>query len=142
MAQRGPARCPVLCAKRRVPAKKSVPGVAIYIPMMVRNEEAILRRHLPTWAPLLSPDGCLVSGCPVSPLRCGTRHWSFFWPLAGAPTNPISRAQLTLPRNLGLFFLKVGQVDERSTDGSHLAFFDQEVISTDLLPLARRWVYQ
>ena len=79
-----------------VAASPSPPAtVSVCLLVMARDEEALLRRHLGTWLPLLEGGG----GC------------------------------------------LVGQVDERSTDGSHRAFFDPEVLPEDRLPHDRRYVY-
>ena len=61
--------------------------------MLARDEETLLRRHLPSWSPILQ-GGCIV-----------------------------------------------GQVDDRTSDQSHLAFLDPEVISNDVVPHERRYVY-
>jgi len=37
-----------------------LPAVAVCLLVMARDEEALLRRHLPSWAPLLEDGGCLV----------------------------------------------------------------------------------
>lgn len=69
-------------------------GLVICLLMMARNEETLIRRHLTSWLPLLSPSGCIV-----------------------------------------------GQVDDRSSDGSHSAFLDETLIPLSAVPFDRRHVY-
>jgi hypothetical protein len=48
-------------ASRSLSRKQDAKEVSICLLMMARDEEALLRRHLPSWLPLLGDNGCVVS---------------------------------------------------------------------------------
>jgi hypothetical protein len=101
-------------------------GLVICLLMMARNEEVLIRRHLTSWSPLLD-GGCIVVNKEKS------------LSLSNPPTffqNLLYFKLLTCSH----VYIK-GQVDDRSTDGSHTAFLDPAVLPLSSVSYDRRHVY-